>query len=234
MASTVTTIRATSRARSGKGAARADRRAGRLPGVIYGGGTDVAPITVDPKDVATGLSTGSFFATLFDIELDGANQRVLPRAVQKDPVSDRPTHVDFLRVTDRTRIDVEIPVHFVNQEASPGIKDGGVLSIVRRTVELSCLAGAIPEFLTVDLTGLDIGDSIHISSISLPAETRPTITTRDFTIASIQPPTVMTEETPVAAAAVEGAVAVPGAVPAAGAVGARPAAAAAPAAGARK
>ncbi|MGE0254296.1 MAG: 50S ribosomal protein L25/general stress protein Ctc [Alphaproteobacteria bacterium] len=234
MASTITTIRAAARARSGKGAARADRRAGRLPGVIYGGDSDVAPITVDPKDVATGLATGSFFSTLYDIDLDGKSQHVLPRAVQKDPVSDRPTHVDFLRVTDRTRIAVEVPVHFVNHEASQGIKDGGVLSIVRRTVELSCLAGAIPEFLTVDLTGLEIGDSIHISSISLPAETRPTITTRDFTIASIQPPTVMAEETPAAAAAAEGAAAAPGAAAGAAGAAAKPAAGAGAAAGAKK
>lgn len=192
MSDTVT-FDAESRALVGKGAARAARRNGRVPAVIYGANKDPEPITIDPRQLRAARMQPGFFATLFDVSLNGNKQQVLCRDLQLHPVTDQPMHADFLRVTESTRINVEIPVVFTNEEESPGLKRGGVLNIVRYEVEVMCRAGAIPDDIVVDLTGLEVGDSVHISSIELPAGVKPTID-RDFTIATIAAPTVAVVE----------------------------------------
>jgi large subunit ribosomal protein L25 len=187
-------LKATARERVGKGAARAERRAGRIPAVIYGGKEPATPITLDHKEIALKIRGGHFLTTVFEIDVDGKTIQALPRDFQLDPVKDFPVHVDFLRLTKGAKISVDIPVHFVNEEESPGIKRGGVLNIVRHEVEVYAPADAIPEQIVVDLTGLDIGDSIHISSIALPQDVTPTITDRDFTIATIAAPAGLKSE----------------------------------------
>ncbi len=182
------------RERAGKGAARAERRAGRVPGVVYGAKKDPVMLTIDPRDLRREISGGGFFATLFDVQVNGVTERVLPRDLQLHPVTDQPLHVDFLRVSAATRINVNVPVVFHNEEESPGLKRGGVLNVVRYEIELNCRADAIPPQIDLDLTGRDIGDSIHISEVTLPDGVEPTITDRDFTIASIAAPSVMPEE----------------------------------------
>jgi large subunit ribosomal protein L25 len=218
------TIAAERRDRSGKGAARASRRAERVPGVIYGDKKPPTLISVEQRLLERVFSNEGFFARLATVTVDGESHRVLPREVQLDPVSDRPVHCDFLRVGPKTRITVAVPVHFTNELAAPGLKRGGVLNVIRHTIEVYTLADSIPEYFTVDLTGLDIGDSIHISHVKLPEGVKPTIG-RDFTVASIAAPTVVREETAAAAAAAgapaeEAAAATPaaeGGAPAAGA-----------------
>ena len=229
----MTKIAAQPRERAGKGAARAVRRAGRVPAVIYGEKQAPALCDLDPRDVVREIEKPGFYTRLIELDVAGRKERVLPRDVQFHPVSDKPEHVDFLRVGEATRLRVAVPVRFMNQEKCPGLKRGGVLNIVRRAVEVYCPANAIPSQIEVNLEGLDIGDSVHISHVKLPEGVRPTISGRDFTIAAVAAPTTMAaEETTTAAATAEGAAAaaVPGAAPAAGA--AAPAAgAAAPAAG---
>ncbi len=188
MADTVT-FNAESRARVGKGAARAERRNGRVPAVIYGANKDPEAISIDPAQLRAARMQPGFFATLFEVEVEGNSQQVLCRDLQLHPVTDRPMHADFLRVTERTQINVEIPVSFENEEESPGLRQGGVLNVVRHVVEVICRAGSIPNEITVDLTGLEVGDSVHISNVSLPDGVKPTID-RDFTIATIAAPTV--------------------------------------------
>ena len=188
MADTVT-FNAESRARVGKGAARAERRNGRVPAVIYGANKDPEAISIDPAQLRAARMQPGFFATLFEVEVEGNSQQVLCRDLQLHPVTDRPMHADFLRVTERTQINVEIPVSFENEEESPGLRQGGVLNVVRHVVEVICRAGSIPNDFTVDLAGLEIGDSVHISNVSLPDGVKPTID-RDFTIATIAAPTV--------------------------------------------
>src|SRR5258705_8470592 len=212
------------RSKLGKGAAYQTRKSGLIPGIVYGGKADPQAVQVDERTLIKLHSTGAFLQTLVMLELAGQKTRVIPRAVQLDPVTDRPVHIDFLRLTPGGRISLDIPVHFRGQENSPGIKRGGVLNIVRHEVALLCPVDNIPEYIEGDLSGLDIGDSLHISAFTLPEGVRPMIRERDFTVATLAPPTTYTEETPVAAAAVEGE---EGAVPAEGAEGA-----AAPAAGA--
>ena len=187
-------LSATPRARVGKGAARAARRQGLVPAVIYGAKEPPLPINLAYKDISARISGGGFLNTVLDVEVDGAKTRVIPRDYQLDPVRDFPVHVDFLRIAEGATVTVEVPVHFINQEASPGIKRGGVLNIVRHTVELVCPADRIPDHLTVDLTGLEINDSVHISAVTLSADARPTITDRDFTIATIAAPAGLKEE----------------------------------------
>jgi large subunit ribosomal protein L25 len=194
-------VKAELRDRAGKGMARATRRNGRVPAVIYGNKTEPTMISVDAKQLFQLANNPSFFNHLVDIELDGKKQQVLPRDVQLDPVTDRPVHVDFLRVSPTTRVTVQVPAEFTNADKSPGLRRGGVLNIVRREVELRCSPGAIPEKLTFSLEGLDIGASIHISAIQLPEGVSP-MTARNFTVATIAAPTLMTEEAaPTAAAA---------------------------------
>ena len=208
----------------GKGPSYRTRQSGRIPGIVYGGESAPEAVQVDERTLGRLHSTGSLLQTLVMLELSGQKTRVIPRAVQLDPVTDRPVHVDFLRLTPGGRISLDIPVRFRGQENSPGLKRGGVLNVVRHEVALLCPVENIPEFIEGDLSGLDIGDSLHISAFTLPEGVKPMIRERDFTVATIAPPTTFTEETPVAAAAVEGA---EGAAPAEGAEGA-----AAPAAGA--
>ena len=192
------------RERVGKGAARAVRRAGRVPAVIYGDRKDPLTISLDPRDVDRELHRPGFFATLYDVEVGGKKHRVLPRDVQLDPVSDRTVHVDFLRVAQDTEVTVNVPVNFVNEEESPGLKRGGVLNIVRHEIEFSCRADAIPQQIELDLTGLEIGDSVHISMVKLPDGVIPTITDRDFTIATVAAPSAVKAEAAEEQAAAEG------------------------------
>ena len=231
--SDVQNLSAELRSRAGKGAARQTRRDGRVPGVIYGNKQPATLISVEPRELLRQLRKKAFHATLFDIACDGKKERVLPRDVQFDPVSDKPTHVDFMRVGEHTRVYVDVPVVFQNDAQSPGLKRGGVLNIVRHEVELVCSVDHIPQQIIIDLAGLDIGDSVHISMVKLPEGVRPAIADRDFTVATIAVPTVQKVETEVAATPAEGeaaaaAAAAPGAAAPAGAAapgGAAPAAA---------
>ncbi|MCP5367591.1 MAG: 50S ribosomal protein L25/general stress protein Ctc [Hyphomicrobiales bacterium] len=190
----IVTLTAETRERAGKGAARATRRAGRVPGVIYGAKKDPVMISLDPIDLMKELRHQGFFARVYEISVGKDTERVLPRDMQTDPVTDVPIHVDFMRLSRGATINVEIEVNFINEDASPGLKRGGVLNVVRHEVELICPMDAIPESLTADLTGLDINDSVHISNITLPEGVAPSITDRDFTIATIAAPTL--EEAP--------------------------------------
>lgn len=183
------------RDRAGKGAARATRRAGRVPAVIYGGKQDPKIISLDPRDIVKGIDSGAFFSTVFVIEMDEGKERVLPRDMQVHPINDMPQHLDFLRVTANTKVTVEVPVNFMNEEESPGLKRGGVLNVVRYAVEVICSAENIPTSFDLDLTGLEIGDGLHAGSLNLPDGIELSITDRDFTIATVAAPTVAEEET---------------------------------------
>jgi len=190
----IATLSAEPRVQAGKGAARAVRRRGRVPAIIYGAGVDPAPISLDPRELSRALAKRGFLATLVDVTVDGAAQRTLPRDVQYHPVSGLPLHVDFMRVGATTRLRVEVPVVFVNREMSVGLRRGGILNIVRHEIELSCPVENIPDRLVVDLDGLDIGDSVHISAVAMPEGCRPRITDRDFTVASIAASSAVREE----------------------------------------
>ena len=181
-------IEASARADAGKGAARQARRDGMVPAVIYGGNAEPTTINIKHNVLQKALKAGKFMSTLINLKVDGADNRVICRAVQKDIVKDLPIHADFLRLSERSRINLFIPVEFINEETCVGIKRGGVLTIVRPEVELKVTAGDIPEKLVVDLENFDIGDTINISNIELPKGTRPMITDRDFVIANIQAP----------------------------------------------
>jgi large subunit ribosomal protein L25 len=179
---------AVARPGTGKGAARQARREGYVPGVVYGGGEEPVAINVKFNALVKELKAGKFLARLINVRVDGQDTRVICRGVQRDVVKDLPIHVDFLRLSEKSRINLYIPVEFANRDKSKGLRRGGVLTIVRPEVELVVTAGDIPEKLVVDLSGTDINDTIHISDIALPAGTRPTITDRDFVIANIQAP----------------------------------------------
>ena len=181
----VSEIKAAARDEFGKGSARATRREGRVPGIIYGDKTEPQAITVDDKELWLHVRKGQFLNTIYMLDVDGKPQRVIPRDIQLHPVRDVPLHVDFMRLGEGATVTVEVPVQFLNEEESPGLKRGGVLNIVRHTIELKCLAEAIPEGLDADLTGLDIGDSLHVSSITFPDGVELTIADRDFTVATI-------------------------------------------------
>ena len=185
--SVVLTLAAEARDRAGKGASRAVRREGRVPAVIYGNKEAAVSIHVEEKRLVKLLSTGHFMNSVVEIELDGKTHRTLPRDVQFHPVTDRPIHVDFLRVSANALITVNVPVRFENEAASPGLKRGGVLNVVRHEVEVKVPANAIPDDIVVDVTGFDVGDSIHISAVKLPKNVTPVID-RDFTIATIAAP----------------------------------------------
>jgi large subunit ribosomal protein L25 len=229
--SEVQNLSAELRIRAGKGAARQTRRDGRVPGVIYGNKEAATLISVEPRELLKQLRKRAFHATLFDIAVDGRKERVLPRDVQFDPVSDAPIHVDFMRVAAHTRVHVAVPVTFFNEAKSPGIKRGGVLNIVRHEIELICSVDHIPQLIEIDLEGLDIGDSVHISMVKLPEGVRPAIADRDFTIASVAVPTIQKVEVEEAAAPVEGEAAAAAVAAAPGAAAPPTGAAAAPAAG---
>ena len=201
----VTELKAWARKRSGKSGARTVRREERIPGVVYGDKQDPQPITVEYAAVNQQLHTGHFQSTVFVLDMDGTKTRVIPRDVQLDPVRDFPIHVDFMRLGKDALVSVEVPVRFLNEAASPGLKRGGMLNVVRHDIPVRCPADAIPDHFDVDLTGLEIGDSIHISSITLPEGVRPTITDRDFTVATIAGRTAEEAPTGAAAAAAPGA-----------------------------
>ncbi|CAN7404453.1 50S ribosomal protein L25/general stress protein Ctc [Neorhizobium galegae] len=193
-------LKAEARERVGKGSSRELRRNGFIPAVIYGDKQSPLAIALSTNEVTKRIHAGGFMTTVATIEVNGEKIQVLPKDYQLDPVRDFTMHVDFLRVSGNTEVSVEVPVHFVNEEKSPGIKIGGVLNIVRHEVELLCPANDIPEFLTVDLTGAKIGDSLHISAVKLPAGVRPVISDRDFTIATIVAPAAgVAEEEPASA-----------------------------------
>ena len=181
------------RERAGKGASRQARRDGKVPGVVYGDKREPAIISMERRELEKALHAGAFFTKIFELQVENKKQKVLARDVQFHPVTDVPLHVDFLRVADDTALALNIPVHFINEEDSPGLRMGGVLNIVRHEIELNVAANAIPEYIECDLAGLEINDSIHISSVHLPEGASPTITDRDFTIATIAPPSVVTE-----------------------------------------
>ncbi len=188
MAGEIPDLEALERTGTGKGAARQARRAGMVPGIVFGGDNDPLPIQLPFNELFKRLKAGRFKSTLFNLKVDGHEDvRVICRDVQRDVVKDLPTHVDFMRLRRTTKINLFIPVEFENEGAAPGLKRGGVLTVVRPEIELVVTAGDIPEKVTADLTDLDIGDTITISSISLPSGAKPTID-RDFVIANIQAP----------------------------------------------
>lgn len=198
----ITTLSAEPRARAGKGAARATRRMGRIPGIIYGDNKDPVLISLEPRELSRALANRGFFATLVDVQVDGVVHRTLPRDVQRHPATDAPMHLDFMRVAGNARVNVSVPVVFTNPEMSPGLRRGGILNIVRHDIELNCPVDGIPDQLVVELNGLEIGDSIHISRVIIPEGCRPIITERDFTIASIAASSAVREEAAAAATAV--------------------------------
>ena len=183
-----TELKAQVRSGVGKGAARAVRRQGLIPAVIYGNKQDPLPIAISYNEAMKRIFAGGFLSHVMTLDVDGEKHRVLPRDYQLDPVKDKAMHVDFLRVGPNTTLNVEVHVSFLNDTASPGLKRGGTLNVVRHTVELTCPVDSIPEAVEVDLTGLEIGDSVHIDAVTLPAGVRPAIRDRNFTIATIVAP----------------------------------------------
>ena len=225
--SELTTIAAKKRDRAGKGGARAARRAGLIPAVIYGDKQPPLPISVEPKQLLRIMTGEGFLTHRMAIDVEGTKLEVLPRDVQLDPVTDRPVHFDFLRLGAGSIITVDVPVHFRNEAASPGIKRGGILNVIRHAITVRTRADQIPEFFEVDLTGLEIGHSVHLSTLKLPEGVRVVSREKNATIASVAPPTVGREAETTTAAAAPAAGA---AAPAAGAAAPAAAAAAAPAA----
>ncbi|WP_299192516.1 50S ribosomal protein L25/general stress protein Ctc [uncultured Erythrobacter sp.] len=185
------TLPAEARERAGKGASRALRREGRIPAVIYGGKEEPVTIHVEEKELVRQLMTGHFMNSIVKIDLGGETIRTLPKDVALHPVTDRPTHADFFRLARDSKIEVSIPVVFTNEEASPGLKKGGVLNVVRHDLELVCEADKIPSEIEIDVTGKEVGDSIHISEVNLPEGSVSAITDRDFTIATLVAPSAL-------------------------------------------
>jgi large subunit ribosomal protein L25 len=185
------TLPAETRDRAGKGASRELRNSGRVPAVVYGANQEPLSIHVEEKLLAKMLSTGHFMNSVVMIDAGGQTTRTLPKDVQFHPVSSRPVHVDFLRIGEHSKVTVAVPVRFTDEEESPGIKRGAVLNIVKHEVELSVDAAEIPDDIEISLKGLDVGDSIHISAVQLPQGATPTITDRDFTIATIVAPSAL-------------------------------------------
>lgn len=184
-------LSATSKEEKGKGNARSLRRDGKLPAVVYGANKEPVKVTLKSGVVNVEYNKGHMFTTLCNLNLDGKDQKVLVRDIQLHPVSDDVIHVDFLRVTDKTKIAIQVPVKFIDEEECPGLVDKGTLAIVRHEVELVCSAASIPDLIEVSLKGKENGDSVNISDAVLPKGTKPTITDRDFTIATLQAPRSM-------------------------------------------
>jgi large subunit ribosomal protein L25 len=229
---TVKEFKATARPVSGKGAARAERRAGRVPAVIYGDNKPPLAISLDDKELRLRIQAGRFLTTICDIEVEGKKHRVIPRDFHLDPVKDFPLHVDFLRLGEGATIRVSVPLHVNGAESSPGVKRGGTINIVTHTIELDAEADAIPQFLEVDVSHIDIGTSLHISDVKLPKGVKTLARDADLTLVTIVPPSGYGEEaaTPAAAAAAPAAGAkAPAAGAKAPAAGAKAPAAAAPA-----
>jgi large subunit ribosomal protein L25 len=204
----IISLNAEPRPRAGKGAARATRRGGRVPGIVYGGDKEPVLISLEPRELARLAAKPGFFATLVDISVDGTTHRTLARDVQHHPISDAPMHADFMRVAAGAQVTVTVPVAFVNHERSIGLRRGGILNIVRHGIEMICSVDNIPERVVVDLDGLDIGDSIHSGAVEMPASARPAIQ-RNFTIASIAASSAVKEEAAQAAATAAVAAAAP-------------------------
>jgi len=181
-------LSAEARDRAGKGASRALRREGRVPAVIYGNNEEPTMVHVEEKTLNKMLGTGHFFNSVVMVEAGGKKVRTLPKDVAFHPVTDRPLHVDFLRVSEHAKVNVNVPVHFINEELSPGLKRGGVLNVVRHELELVCDAASIPDQIDVDMTGFDVGEAVHISAVTLPKGSESAITDRDFTIATLVAP----------------------------------------------
>lgn len=217
-------LSATVREKVGKGAARSVRRQGMTPAVIYGGNEPPVAISLPARELSLKILAGGFYTTLANIDVGGEKIQAIPRDYQLDPVSDKPLHVDFLRVTPDSTITIDVPVQFINETQSPGVKRGGVVNIVRHRISLLCRVDAIPERIVADLTGLEINDSLHISSVTLPEGVRPTIK-RDFTIATIAAPAGVKEEVRAAAEAAAKAAEAPAEAGAEGAAAAAPGAA---------
>ena len=219
---TVKELKATARPKVGKGAARAERRAGRVPAVIYGNDEPPLTISLDDAELRLRIQAGRFLTTIHDIELDGKKHRVIPRDFALDPLKDFPLHVDFLRLGEGVTLRVSVPLHVLNAETAPGVKRGGTVNVVTHTVELEAPADNIPQYLEADVGQLEINGSLHLTDIKLPANVKP-ITREDATLVTVVPPSGYAEEQKAAAAA-----------PAAVAAPAAGAAAAAPAAGDKK
>ena len=237
MATTVKELKATARPKSGKGAARAERRAGRVPGVIYGNNQPPVTISVDDRDLRQRILAGRFLTTIYDVELEGKKHRVIPRDFHLDPVRDFPIHVDFMRLGEGATIRISVPLHVVKSESAPGIKRGGTVNIVTHAIELECSVDNIPQYVEADASSLEIGHSLHLTDITLPAGVK-SLTRSDATLVTIVPPSGYAEEQKAAAAAAAAAAtgaaapAAGAAAPAAGAAAPAAGAAAAPAAGA--
>ncbi len=241
---TVKELKATARPSVGKGAARAERRAGRVPGVIYGNNQPPTPISVDDAELRQRILAGRFLTTIYDIDLEGKKHRVIPRDFHLDPVRDLPVHVDFMRLGEGATIRVSVPLHILRADASPGVKRGGTVNIVTHALDLECSVDNIPQYIDADVSGLEISHSLHLSDVKLPAGVK-SLAREDITLVTIVPPSGYAEEQKAAAAAAAAAatgVPAPGAAPAAGAAapaagapatGAPAAGAAAPAAGAK-
>jgi large subunit ribosomal protein L25 len=228
MATTVKELKATARPKSGKGAARAERRAGRVPGVIYGNNQPPTPISVDDRELRQRILAGRFLTTIYDIDLEGKKHRVIPRDFHLDPVRDFPIHVDFMRLGEGATIRISVPLHVVKSEGAPGVKRGGTVNIVTHAIDLECSVDNIPQYIEADASALEIGYSLHLSDVKLPAGVK-SLTREDATLVTIVPPSGYAEEQKAAAAA---AAAAAGGAAAAPAAGAAAPAAAAPAAGA--
>ena len=198
-------LEANSRDNKTKGELNAIRNNGAVPAIIYGGKNETQKVSISKKTLKNLIEKENFLSNIITLNVDGKPQNVLPREVKYHILSDEPTHVDFLRILPGVKIKIEVPVNFINHEKSPGLKRGGVLNIVRRKVELKCPSEKIPESLTIDLDGVDIGESFKISSVKLDSEVTPTIQGRDFVIATLAAPTVMKEpEKPAEAETAEG------------------------------
>jgi large subunit ribosomal protein L25 len=226
---TVKELKATARPKSGKGAARAERRAGRVPGVIYGDNKPPLPISVDDRELRQRILAGRFLTTLFDIDLEGNKHRVIPRDYHLDPVKDFPLHVDFMRLGEGATIRVSVPLHVINAETAPGVKRGGTVNIVTHTIDLECSVENIPQYIDADVGALEISYSLHLSDIKLPKGVK-ALSREDATLVTIVPPSGYAEEQKAAAAGA----AAPAAGAAAPAAAAPAAGAAVPAAGAAK
>ena len=227
---TVKELKATARPKSGKGAARAERRAGRVPGVIYGDNQPPLGVSFDHAELRQRIYAGRFLTTIYDIELEGKKHRVIPRDFQLDPVMDNPIHVDFLRLGEGAQVRVRVPIHVTNADQAPGIKRGGTVNIVTHTINVQVSADEIPQAFEVDLTGLEINYSRHLSDIKLPANVK-VLEHGDITLVTIVPPSGYAEEMKAAAEAAAAAAAAAQAAAEAppaptGAPGAAPAAAA--------
>ncbi|MBN9042686.1 MAG: 50S ribosomal protein L25/general stress protein Ctc [Rhizobiales bacterium 62-47] len=230
---TVKELKATARPKAGKGAARAERRAGRVPAVIYGNNQPPLTISLDDAELRLRIQAGRFLTTIHDIELDGKKHRVIPRDFSLDPVKDFPLHVDFLRLGEGSKIRVSVPLHVLNAETAPGVKRGGTINIVTHAIDLEVPADNIPQYIEADVGKLDMNGSLHITDVKLPANVK-LITRDDATLVTIVPPSGYAEEQKAAAAPAAGAAAPAAAAAAPAAGAAAPAAAKAPAGGDKK